>query len=239
MNLIALAAFTASQVVPAQPTSFQTVNLRLNTDNCEFEAASIRVTQSANVIRVTHRQEAACSPPGAPRIVDVRLGALPAGDYRVEFYRDIRTSNLPSETFSLQVRDPVEIAIFPPPVRPLTNYSGLWYDPRESGWGLSLHQGPTYTVFGLLFVYDTNRRPDWYSLQSGRWTSSTVWKADVLRTTGPSLGGALFDPSLVQYNPAGSVTIDFTQAPGTEGLARLTYTINGTTATKTIQRMPL
>ena len=239
MNLLALAAFTASAIIPAEPTSFQTVNLRLNTDACEFEPSSIRVSQSSNVIRVTHRQLSACSPPGAPRIADVRLGALPAGDYRVEFYAAINFSNLPTETLSFQVRDPLEIAITPPLVRPLTDYAGLWYDPRESGWGLSLHRGALNTVFGLLFVYDGNRQPDWYSLQGGRWTSSTVWTATALRTNGPGLASVVFDPALVQYYTAGTVTLDFTQAPGQEGRARFTYTINGATSTKTIQRMAL
>ena len=238
-SFIAIAAFAASAIVPAQPTSFQLVNLRIQSDACNFDPWPVRVTLEDNTFRVTTEGDN-CSPPGPPRSVDVRLGMLPAGDYRVEVLKYPRLyPNNVAETLTFQVRDPAEIMIFPPPVRPLTDYSGLWYDPRESGWGLSLHQSPGHTVFGLLFVYDANRQPEWYSFQGGRWTSSTMWTASVFRTTGPAMTAAAFDTAQVSYVPAGTVSIDFTQAPGTEGRARLTYTINGTTATKTIQRMPL
>ena len=237
MSLLAIAAFAASALVPAQPTSFETVNLRMPVDSCAFDPASVRVSQQSNVIRVT-QLAGACSPPGATHVVDVRLGALPAGDYRVELYASTNTFVPPVEMLSFLVRDPVEVALFPPPPRPLTDYSGIWFDPRESGWGLSLHQSALHNVFGLLFVYDANRQPQWYSFQGGRWTNSTVWTASIYRTTGPALG-TTFDPTQVSYATAGSVTVDFTQIPGTEGLARLTYTIGGIAATKTIQRMAL
>ncbi|MBC8022234.1 MAG: hypothetical protein H7Y14_03895 [Burkholderiales bacterium] len=237
-SFIAIAAFAASSIVPAQPTSFEQVNLRMPVDSCGYEPATVRVTLEANTFRVT-QSRGYCSPPGPPQIADVRLGMLPAGDYRVEVYLYPTPAPPAVETFSFQVRDPVEAAVFPPPPRPLTDYSGIWFDPAESGWGLSLHQGALHTVFGLLFVYEGARQPDWYSLQGGRWTSSTTWTATVLRTTGPGLSSPVFDPALVQYLPAGTATLDFTQAPGQEGRARFTYTINGASSTKTIQRMPL
>ena len=237
MSLVAIAAFAASALVPAQPTSFETVNLRMTVDSCSFVPSAVRVTQSSNVIRVTQRLNN-CFAPGTPQVADVQLGALPAGDYRVELFATSSATGTPVETLSFQVRDPVEVAVVPPPSRPLTDYSGIWFDPRESGWGISLHQGALHTIFGMLFVYDASRQPQWYSFQGGRWTSWTVWTASVYRTTGPALAAA-FDPAQVAYFSAGTVIIDFTQAPGTEGRARLTYTIDGITATKTIQRMPL
>lgn len=237
-SFVAIAAFATAAIVPAQPTSFDLVNLRMPVDSCAFVPSTVRVTLESNVFRVTQQMNN-CFAPGTPQVADVRLGMLPSGDYRVEVFGSPVTSGSPLETLSFQVRDPVEIAIFPPPHRPLTDYSGIWFDPAESGWGLSLHQGALHTVFGLLFVYEGARQPDWYSLQGGRWTSSTTWTATVLRTTGPGLSNPVFDPALVQYTSAGTATLDFTQAPGQEGRARFTYTINGTRATKTIQRMAL
>jgi hypothetical protein len=130
----------------------------------------------------------------------------------------------------------VEVAVFPPPPRPLTDYTALWMNRQESGWGLSLYQGPTHAMFGVLFVYNGSNQPEWYSLQGGRWTSSTTWSGTVYRTTGPALS-SFFNPSQVAYTNVGSATLDFTRAP--EGGATFTYTINGTSATKTIERMPL
>jgi hypothetical protein len=237
-SFIAIAAFAASAIVPAQPTSFELENLRIQSDACNFDPWPVRVTLEGNTFRVTTEGDN-CSPPGPPRVVDVRLGMLPAGDYRVEVLKYPRLNPIPAETLTFQVRDPFEATVFPPLPRPLTDYSGLWFDPRESGWGLSLYQGPTHAVFGLVFIYDAANQPEWYSLQSGRWTSSTTWTATVYRTTGPAYFLGVFDPGEVRYTMAGVATIDFTQSAGQEGRARLTYTINGTTAAKTIQQMPL
>jgi hypothetical protein len=234
---LATLAFLASSLVPAQPTSFETVVLRIATDACNFGADTVRVTMSANVIRVTRGGEN-CSPPGPAIMADVQLGALPAGDYRVETHSVYSLDGPAAETIAFQVRDPAEVAVFPPPARPLTDYTGLWYNPQESGWGLSLHQGAIHSMFGVLFVYDNANRPEWFSIQGGHWTSSTTWTGNVWRTTGPAFGAA-FDPSQVIYSQMGTASLDFTQAPGEEGRARFTYSIGTTSATKTIARMPL
>ena len=234
---LATLAFLAATLVPAQPTSFETVVLRRTTDACNFNASTVRVTMSSNVISVDHDGNN-CSPPGPPIVADVQLGRLPAGDYRVELYEPRRLSSVPAEVLFLQVRDPVQITVFPPPARPLTDYTGLWYNAQESGWGLSLHQGATWVMFGLLFVYDGGNRPEWYSIQGGQWTSSTQWSGTVFRTTGPVFSSS-FDASQVAYSQVGSASLDFTQAPGQEGRARFTYSIGNTSVTKTITRLPL
>ncbi|MBC8022233.1 MAG: hypothetical protein H7Y14_03890, partial [Burkholderiales bacterium] len=211
--------------------------LRIPVDSCAFVPSTVRVTLESNTFRVTQQMNN-CFAPGTPQIADVRLGMVPSGDYRVELHASPSfTSQPPIEMLSFQVRDPIEIAVFPPIPRPLTDYSGIWFDPAESGWGLSLHQGALHTVFGLLFVYEANRQPDWYSLQGGRWTTPTRWTATVFRTTGPGIAAPLFDPALVQYAPSGTATIDFFQAPGEEGRGRFSYTISNVTASKLVQRL--
>ena len=236
MNLAAI-AFLASSVFPLQPTSFETVTLRIDTDACNFEPATVRVTMSANVIRVTQGGNA-CSPPGAPIVAEVQLGAFPSGDYRVDLYPTLQGFGTPTEQIAFQVRDAPHIAVTPTPPRPLANYTALWYNAQESGWGLSLYQGPTFVLFGLLFVYDSANRPEWYSVQVGHWTSSTAWTGTLVRTTGPSFSGPFISPP-VTYAVAGTASLDFTQAPGQEGRAQFTYSIGNTTVTKTITRLPL
>ena len=241
MNVIAFAAFAAfaaSSLVPARPTAFETVNLRMTVDSCAFAPATVRVAMAANVLRVTQRLNN-CFAPGTPQVADVRLGALPSGDYRVEVYATTEPTGTPVEALSFAVRDPAEIAIFPPPPRPLTDYSGLWFNASDPGWGLSLHQGATHTVFGLLFAYNGGGQPEWYSLQDGHWTSHTTWTASVYRTTGAPFLANLPNAAPLQYAPVGSATLDFTQAPGEEGRARFVYTINGQQATRVIARMRL
>jgi len=236
VSLAALAVAALASVVPPQPTAFETVNLRMTVDSCTFVPGTVRVTMSSGVIRVNQSLNN-CFAAGTPQVVDVQLGALPAGDYRVELYASPQTTQPPVEQLAFQVRDPVQATTFPPG-RPLNDYTGLWYNPQESGWGLSLFQGPTHTVFGLLFVYDGANRPEWYSLQGARWTDPMTLTGTLFRTTGPALGGA-FDASQVSYLQAGSATLSFMQPPGQEGRARLTYSIGGTNVTTSVVRISM
>jgi hypothetical protein len=238
MILAAIVFSAASALVPPQPTSFETVNLRMTVDSCAFSAPTVRVAQSQNVIRVTQHLNN-CFAAGTPLAVDVRLGALPAGDYRVEVFATDSASGTPTESLSFQVRDPAEIAIFPPAPRPLTDYSGIWFDPNESGWGLTLQQGATHTLFGLLFVYNPDGQPEWFSLQGGRWLGSTRWESMLFRTTGPYYLAMMFDPAQVRYSQVGIASLDFTDVPGQSGRALFSYTVNGSGTSKSIRRLPL
>jgi hypothetical protein len=231
-----IAAAAQSRIVPANPTAFERVNLRMTVDSCAFVPSTVHVLAAGNVLKVTHHPNA-CLLPGEPRVMDVGLGALPAGDYRVEVFAGRDTDGPPVETLAFQVRGPAEIAVFPPPPRPITDYSGLWWNPNESGWGLSLHQSPTHAVFGAWFVYNSGGQPEWYTLQGGQWTDATTWRGTIYRTTGPFFAGPDFDPRLVLVHAAGSATLDFSHNAGAEDQARFTYTVNGVTTTKTITRM--
>ena len=226
----------ASRIVPAQPSAFEPVNLRLTTDSCAFVPATVRVRAEANTFKVTQRPNQ-CFAPGTPGLADVQLGALAPGQYRVEVYASMSTDVVPTETLAFTVSELGEIAVFPPPPRPLTNYTGMWWNPQESGWGLSLHQGVTHGLFGAWFVYDADGRPQWFTLQGGQWTSSTRWTGPVYRTTGPSVAGREFDPRLVQYQAVGTAVLDFTQETPSEGVARFSYSIDNFAVNKPITRM--
>ena len=231
---VALPAQAASRIVPALPTSFEPVNLRMTVDSCTFNPLSVLVRASLNTLRVTQLLNA-CLLPGNPEIVDVRLGSFPAGDYRVEVYGTSDSNAAPLETLSFRVTDiPVPS---PPTQRPLAGYTGLWWSPQESGWGLSLHQSAQDGMFGGWFVYGSTGAPEWFTLQGGHWIDSTTWRGNLYRTTGPSFAGSAYDPRLVLVQAAGTATLDFRQRAGEEGRARFTYTVNGATVTKSIERM--
>jgi len=239
--LAALAALPAAaqvRISPAQPSSFERVNLRMTVDSCVFDPTRVSVSQGsgASHIIVTAPRNM-CLLPGEPRVVDIQLGAFPAGSYTVAVHDNPSDFSPPYERASFTVTDRPQIAIFPPPPRPLTDYTGMWWNPQESGWGLALNQGVSNALFGAWFVYGQNGQPEWYTLQGGQWTSSTRWTGAVYRTTGPFFAGPDFDPRLVLVQAAGSATLDFTQTPGSEDRARFTYTVGGITASKTISRM--
>jgi hypothetical protein len=228
-------AYAASQVVPSAPAPFETVNLRTVVDSCSFVPSTVRVNMVGDTVRVTQVLNA-CFAPGTPMTVDIRLGSFPMGSYRVELYPGSETSG-PPERLGFEVRGLVEPAVFPPPTRPLTTYTGLWYTPSESGWGISLTQSPLNALFGTWYVYDAANRPQWYTFQEGRWTSFTTWTATVYRTSGPFLGAPAFDPRFVTIAPAGTVTFEFAIRPGLETRAQFTYSVNGLTGTKSIERL--
>jgi len=228
-------AAAASRIVPESPSEFDPIDLRMTVDSCAFSPTTVRVAMVANVIKVTQQMNN-CFTVGETRIADVRLGTFPVGQYRVELYPGTNTTQTPLETIAFEVTGRPEIAIFPPPPRPITDYSGLWMSASESGWGLSVHQSPTHAMFATLYVYGANNNPDWFVMPGGQWSDSTHFSGDLFHTSGPALG-VVFNPALVQSTRVGSATFDFTQTPGTEGQLRFTYVINGTSTTKTLTRL--
>ena len=237
--LLAFAASVsaATHVVPSEPIEFETVTLRLDTDSCAYVPSTTRVSMAGNVIRVT-QQLNACLVPGELRIVDVRLGAFPVGDYAVEVYATPQPTGTPAQRLTFRVVGHVEPAVFPPPTRPLADYSGVWFNPSEGGWGLFLHQSPiSYILWGAWFVYAPDGTPEWYTLQDGRWTNHATWTATVYRNSGPWLFDLPFDTRRVSMGPVGTATLDFTLAPTNGGRVEFRYRVNGLEDTKTIRRL--
>jgi hypothetical protein len=114
--------------------------------------------------------------------------------------------------------------------------SDLWWNPTESGWGISLVQQRDI-VQATLFVYDASGAPTWYSatlafLGLTPQTHALNYAGDLYRTTGPAFAGATFDPAQVKYEKVGALAI---VAPS---LSRgtLTYNVGPVTVTKSIER---
>ena len=114
------------------------------------------------------------------------------------------------------------------------NPTGLWYDPAESGWGLTVAQQGE-KLFAVLFVYDQAHQPAWYfasDLEVAQdFRPLQTAQGALYRTTGPWFGG-LFSPLNVTRRVAGSVT--FTLIDLNDAI--LTYSVDGVAVTKSIQR---
>ena len=64
------------------------------------------------------------------------------------------------------------------------NYSDIWWNPNESGWGLTLADHGTQ-LFGVWYTYAPNGRPTWYVIPGGTFTQGKrFFSADVYQTTG-------------------------------------------------------
>lgn len=235
---LALSSHAAGTAIsPAAPYEFDPVNLRITTDSCTFVPETVSVSSVNGLIRVAHRPNN-CLVAGEPRVVDIRLGTLPVGDWRVEVHADGNPAGPNPERLAFSVRGRPQIAVFPPPPRPLADHSGLWFRPAESGWGISIHQSANHVVFAGWYVYDAAGSPTWYFLQDGHWVSSTRWTGSVYRSSGPPFfPGPAFDPARVNVEKVGEGHFDFSQRPGEEGVATFTWTVNGQTASKRITRL--
>ncbi len=113
---------------------------------------------------------------------------------------------------------------------PQENYSDLWWNPAESGWGLSITQHGTM-IFAAWYIYDDAGRPSWVVMPGGRWTSPTQFAGDLYTVTGPDPTGP-FDASQVVRTQAGSATLTFAARDS----GTLSYQVNGIAGSKAIQR---
>jgi len=112
---------------------------------------------------------------------------------------------------------------------PVVDYSDLWWNPNESGWGMAMAQ-QNANIFLAWYVYDGAGKPTWY-VASNCAVSGSSCSGPLYTTTGPPFGPT-FDSSQVTVATAGSVIVSFVDANN----AVLSYTVGGVTATKTITR---
>ena len=117
------------------------------------------------------------------------------------------------------------------PARAALNYQDMWWLPSESGWGLMvLHQGNT--ISAVMFHYRADRKPAWYLLSNAQRGTEESFSGTLFEVTGPPLFG-LFDPATVLPRNVGSMSLRFT-GPNE---ARLSYTIDGASTQRVIERI--
>jgi hypothetical protein len=206
------------EIIPAAPRYLEPVYLRWTPDIGVGPTIGAKVTMQGSMIDV---QLVTLPELVAPVPVDVELGRFPAGTYTV------RVSSFYELSFTVA---PIPIGT-PPfstvlPKIPSINYSGHWWNPSESGWGLSIEQGPTGVLYAVWFVYGPRGDPVWYTFQSDKWTlwTSNGVSGPIFRTTGPYLAGT-FDPTQVSQTQVGSGFLSFSNY----NTGRFTYKLDGVT----------
>ena len=118
------------------------------------------------------------------------------------------------------------------------NYSDIWWNPAESGWGLTLADHET-NLFGVWYTYRADGKPVWYTIPGGTFSSDhTTFTGDVFMTRGPSYRLATFDPGQVSATKVGTASFDFAPANQPAGSATFTYTVNGVSKSSHIERQP-
>jgi hypothetical protein len=109
---------------------------------------------------------------------------------------------------------------------PAANYTDMWWNPSESGWGISFAQHSSHQVFAVWYTYDPREptatgkaKPLWFVMPGGTWTTPTRITGTVFVTNGVPFnqGGTNLRSTAV-----GTFTFEFS------GSANGTFTYNVT-----------
>jgi PhoPQ-activated pathogenicity-related protein len=94
--------------------------------------------------------------------------------------------------------------------RPDGPYSGLWWNPQQSGHGFQFNQKDD-AFFGTWYSYDENGDPLWY-LYIGEMLDASSARADMYRFEGPPLSDGEWDQSLLLGDVVGEIQVQFSGA---------------------------
>ena len=114
-----------------------------------------------------------------------------------------------------------------------TNYTDIWWNPAEPGWGVNLAQSDNF-IFATFFVYGPGNVPTWYA---GNLTldASGAYTGGLYATTGTYFGTVPYNPG--QFVPTQVGTATFRPTAADKG--SLTYNVASVPVTKNIQRQAL
>jgi hypothetical protein len=114
------------------------------------------------------------------------------------------------------------------------DWNGLWWNPQESGWGMSITQQHDI-LFLAWYTYDASGKPTWYVASDCALNAAGNGCSGSLYATNGPLGpdtGAAFNPAAVQIRQVGSISVSFDDADN----GSLTYTVDGKSGTRRISR---
>jgi hypothetical protein len=118
----------------------------------------------------------------------------------------------------------------PPPPASGTNFTDLWWNANESGWGVSITHHATGVAFIAWYTYDGFGAPKWYVASECRISNSRC-TGTLYETSGPAFGPT-FNPAQVSVRAVGSITFSFTSANN----GTMSYQLNGASGSKAITR---
>ena len=110
------------------------------------------------------------------------------------------------------------------------NYTGMWWKPAESGWGINVnHQGDI--VFATLFTYDERGAPLWVMMTGLLQADGRTYAGDLYQVSGPAFNAQPFIP-ITDANlfRVGTMALTFSSAR----TATLSYTYQGAALSKDI-----
>lgn len=112
-----------------------------------------------------------------------------------------------------------------------TNYTDLWYNAAEDGWGINLAQQGDI-IFATWFTYNNNNAPGWLVSDALRRTGPQTFSGPLYVTTGKRPQDISGTSAILSVEAAGTLTLNFQD--GEHGT--MSYTVAGTSGTKSIAR---
>jgi hypothetical protein len=111
-----------------------------------------------------------------------------------------------------------------------TDFTDLWWNPAESGWGLNvIHQNGI--IFATLYVYDAAGTPHFFSGSETRGTG-TVFTGPLYETRGTPFTVTPYNVAAYGATQVGTITLSFSTANS----GTLSYSVGATNVTKSITR---
>ena len=117
---------------------------------------------------------------------------------------------------------------------PAYDFTDLWWNSNESGWGLNLIQHPNNVIFAIWYTYDASGKMTWYHVPAGTWTDPMTYTGTLYAVAGPAFNNPTFNSGQVKRTAVGTATLAFTSS--TSGT--WTYSIDGVSGSKAIARLP-
>jgi hypothetical protein len=114
---------------------------------------------------------------------------------------------------------------------PAVDYTDLWWNANESGWGLNLVQHPSKAMFGVWYTYGLDGTRTWYVIPGGSWVNANTFQGTLYSTSGPAFN-APFNPAQVEARGVGAVTLTFTDA----NHGTFAWSVDGLSGSKSITR---
>lgn len=220
------------EIMPAAPRLYETVRVRIS--NASSQGVN-SITMVANRITLTLGSTSTTLPPFTPATMDVVIGQLPEGSYELEVRRQpdfgqpftvLGTKQIAVAGIAMSARGPGV---------PTGPWSGIWWNPTEPGWGISIlikdRQVIRPDFFAAWYVYDASGKATWYTLQDGDWSTSLCYRGRVLKTSGSPWGG-ITALSGITIADAGIGTLCFVNYDS----ATFTYTVEGQSSSKNLMR---
>jgi hypothetical protein len=118
-----------------------------------------------------------------------------------------------------------------PDAAPKITVKDIWWGGEaENGWGVAIAQQDR-SLFAAWYTYDIDGKTTWFVMAGGTWQGTTFTGQLYTTTSSPWLG-VPYNAAQFRTQSVGTLSFDFRDQDN----AKMTYTVNGVTQTKSISR---